>query len=188
MKSKTYTVPFRRKREGRTHYRKRKSLLESGLPRLVVRRFLKNIQAQIVAFAPDGDRVLAAVHSAELGKFGWKAGRGNIPSAYLVGLLVGKKALAKNIKEAVLDIGMHPSVKGSRIYAVLKGVTEAGVHVPHDAGILPPKERLEGKHVALYASSLPKETLKSRFSGYAKSGVNPSEMEQHVDACKKKIM
>src|SRR3989338_850450 len=188
MKSKTYTIPFRRKREGRTHYRKRLGLLESGLPRLVVRKSLKNIQAQIVEFTPQGDKVLASAHSAELKKMGWKTGAGNIPAAYLVGLLIGKKALHKSIKNAVLDIGLHPSVKGGRIYAVVKGVSEAGLNIPHNAVVLPPKERLEGRHVIQYASSLPQEVLKSRFVSYIKNGISPSELDKYVNDCKKKIM
>jgi len=49
MKShKTKVVTFKRKREGKTDYNKRIKLLASNMPRLVIRKSLKNITAQIV--------------------------------------------------------------------------------------------------------------------------------------------
>ncbi|MFH1638264.1 MAG: hypothetical protein ABIB71_07605 [Candidatus Woesearchaeota archaeon] len=50
------------------------------------------------------------------------------------------------MKEAVLDTGLYPSVKGSLIYSVVKGVIDAGVNVPHEGVMLPPDERLMGLH------------------------------------------
>src|SRR3989344_6735019 len=99
--SNTYTVPLRRKREGKTNYRKRLRMLLSNKLRLVVRRSLNNISAQIIEYRQNGDRVVACAHSMELKKFGWKTDGGNTPSAYLVGLLLGKKAKEKGIKEAI---------------------------------------------------------------------------------------
>lgn len=139
-------VPFRRKREGKTDYKKRMKLLASKKPRLVVRKSLKNFSAQIIEYDPKGDKVVVSAHSRELIKLGWKGYRRNVPAAYLVGLLCGAKAKAKGIKEAVLDIGLYPSVKGSVLYAALKGVLDAGIEVPHDESVLPPEERLIGAH------------------------------------------
>ena len=45
---KTYTVPFRRKREGKTNYKKRLGLLKSKSLRLVVRKSNKHILVQLV--------------------------------------------------------------------------------------------------------------------------------------------
>lgn len=74
-----YRVPFRRRREGKTVYRKRLKLLLSGKPRLVVRRFNSNILAQLVEYDPKGDRVIFTIHSNVLKKYGWKGHRGNLP-------------------------------------------------------------------------------------------------------------
>jgi len=145
-KDKTKVVPFKRKREGKTDYKKRMKLLAYNKPRLVVRKSLKNLSAQIIEYHPNGDRVVVSAHSRELIKMGWKGYRRNVPAAYLVGLLCGAKAKDKGIKEAVLDLGLHPSVKGSVLYAALKGVLDAGITVPHDESVLPPEERLVGAH------------------------------------------
>ncbi len=149
-KGAKYVVPHRRRREGKTNYRKRLKLLLSGKPRLVVRKSLRHMRAQIIEYDPKGDRTIVSATTEELKKFGWNLPTGNTPAAYLVGLLIGKRALEKGIKEAVLDIGLHSSVKGSRLYAVLKGALDAGLQVPHSEEILPSEERIRGEHIASY--------------------------------------
>lgn len=143
----TFTVRFRRKRTGKTDYRKRLALLLSNKSRLVIRKSLKNISLQVAEYHPSGDRIIASAHSSELEKFGWNINKGNIPAAYLTGLLFGKKLKEKKIGDVVLDIGMQRSVKASRIYAALKGVLDAGVNVPHSKEILPDENRASGKHI-----------------------------------------
>lgn len=139
---------YRRKRQGKTDYRARLKQVLSGKTRLVVRLSSKNIYAQLIEFNPDGDRVLVSVATNELKKkYGWKGARRNAPAAYLTGLLVGMKAKTKNIKEAILDIGMRSAIKGSNIYAVLKGAVDSGLKVPHSAEILPKEERIKGTHI-----------------------------------------
>ncbi|RMF91311.1 MAG: 50S ribosomal protein L18 [Methanobacteriota archaeon] len=139
-----YKVPKRRKREGKTNYRKRLALLLSQRPRLVVRKSHNNVQLQITEYHPRGDRVLASAHSKELRKLGYKGHGGNAVSGYLVGLLGGKRALEAGVKEAVLDIGLSAPVKGSSVFAVLAGAVEAGLKVPHGEDVLPPMERFSG--------------------------------------------
>src|SRR4030067_1642274 len=93
-----YRVQLRRRRERKTDYQARKALVVSGRPRLVARSTLKNTVAQIVVAKPHGDEVLASAHSRELQKkYGWKAPTGNVPAAYLTGLLCGLKAKAKGV-------------------------------------------------------------------------------------------
>lgn len=140
-------TPHRRRKEGKTDFKARLRLLKSGKPRLVVRKSSNNISCQLVEYKPKADVTLLSTHSSELEKLGWKFHRGNIPSAYLTGLLFGTKAKSK-VKEAVLDLGLQTSVKGSRLYAVLKGAVDAGLNIPHSGDILPSKERLSGKHIA----------------------------------------
>lgn len=140
-------VKFKRRIERKTNYRKRLALLKSEKIRLVIRKSLSNISVQFINFNPDGDQTLVSAVSSELKKFGWTR-TGNIPAAYLTGLLAGKKAKEKNVTEAVLDLGLQTSTKGSRIYAALKGVVDAGVNIPHSKDILPSEDRIKGKHIS----------------------------------------
>lgn len=140
-------VSFKRRRDEKTNYKKRLALLKSEKARLVIRKSLSNISVQFINFKPTGDETLASAVSTELKKFGWTK-CGNVPAAYLTGLLAGKKAKEKNIKEAVLDLGLQTSTKGSRLYAALKGVVDSGINVPHSKDILPSEERINGKHIS----------------------------------------
>ena len=148
--SPTFKMPFRRRREGKTNYKKRLKLLLSKRPRLVVRKSLKYIRAQIVEFDKKGDKTLVSAFSKELKKLGWKYACDNLPAAYLTGLLIGKRALEKGISEAVLDMGLYPSTKGSRIYACVKGALDAGLKIPCSEEVLPSEERIKGMHIANY--------------------------------------
>ena len=140
-------MQFKRRRENKTNYRKRIALLKSDKTRLVIRRSLSNITVQFVNFLPKGDETIASATSAELKKLGWSR-TGNIPASYLTGLLAGKKAKDKKIDEAILDLGLNISTKGSRIYAALKGVLDSGIKVPHSEDILPSEDRIKGKHIS----------------------------------------
>lgn len=150
MKNKRKVIRFRRKRTGKTDYKKRIACLSSGLPRLVVRKSLKNITAQIIAYEPKGDKVLASASSQSIKKLGWNASGGNIPSAYLVGYLAGKRAKDAKISHAVLDLGLQNPAAGSRLYAALKGAVDAGLDIPYDESVIPKQERIHGKHIADY--------------------------------------
>ncbi len=140
-------MQHRRRRIQKTDYRKRLALVKSGMPRLVVRRRLDNTIVQFVGFKPAGDETLSSAFSAQLAGLGWKFGGGNIPASYLTGLLAGMRAKKAGLKEAVLDIGLQASTKGSRIYAALAGAVDAGLEVPHSKGIIPSEERIAGKHI-----------------------------------------
>ena len=131
-RSSNYRVKLRRRREGKTDYQARKALVVSGKPRLVTRTANRNVTVQISIAKSHGDEVLAAANSRELVKsYGWKAATGNIPAAYLTGLLCGFKAKTNGIKEAILDIGLVAPTKGAKVFAALSGVLDAGVDVPH---------------------------------------------------------
>ena len=112
-----YSVAFRRRREGKTNYRRRKALVLSGLPRFVVRCTLKRVITQVIKAEIVGDKVLVSADSNELArKYGWLGNRSNLPAAYLTGLLCGLKALSSGVKEAILDIGLQSPTKGSKIF------------------------------------------------------------------------
>jgi large subunit ribosomal protein L18 len=156
----------------------------------VTRSSINNIIAQIIAAKPRGDEVLVAAHSRELAKYGWKAPRGNLPTAYLTGFLCGLKAKAHGIEAAILDIGLCPPSKGARIFAVLKGVLDAGVNVPHSEEKLPDEKRAEGEHIAEYAKSLTSnaEEYQLRFSNYLKGENPPEALPEHVAQVKADMM
>jgi len=137
------TIPYRRKREGKTDYKKRLSLLKSNKLRLVVRTSNKHTLLQLAQYTPKGDEIVVSASTAELAKLGWTTSTSNLPAAYLAGFLLAKKA---KVKESVPDIGMHASVKGARIYAALKGCKDGGLIFSLDASVAPPEERITGKH------------------------------------------
>lgn len=141
-------VSLRRRRDGRTDYRMRSRLLTSNLPRAVVRASNKNISVQITSFDAVGDKVLSSAVSNELKKLGWEASTSNVPAAYLTGYLAGKRAIEKGIEKAVLDVGLHVPTKGSRIFASLKGLLDAGLQIPCGEEILPSDERIRGEHIS----------------------------------------
>ena len=184
-----FTVPFRRKRQGRTYYRKRLKILMSNKFRFVVRMALKNFQASIIEYSAKGDKVLFTIDSKALIKLGWKGDNGNIPSAYLIGALAGKKALERGVKDAVLDLGFNNSTKGSRLYAALAGAVDAGLNIPFNPEILPSKDRISGEHIAKYAQQLEsnESMYKRQFSNYIKKGLNPVDIVKHFNEIKVKI-
>jgi len=168
MRKKKYHVTYRRKRQGKTNYKKRLRLLQAQKPRLVVRPSLKNMTVQIIDYDAKGDKTLISVSTSELAKLGWKFSLGNIPSAYLVGILAGKRAKDKKIESAILDVGMRQITKGSRISASLKGAVDAGLDIPHSKEILPDEKRLKGDHIEKYRKL--------------------DDVSKQVDEVKKKIM
>jgi large subunit ribosomal protein L18 len=156
----TTKMPFRRRREGKTDYKQRLALLKSEKPRLVVRKSLKYITAQIIEFDKKGDRTIISATSKELKKLDWKFATDNTPAAYLTGLLIGKRAKEKGIEEAILDMGLQTNVKGSRVYALVKGAIDAGLKIPVSNEVFPSEDRIKGEHIANYLkrfSDLPKE-------------------------------
>jgi large subunit ribosomal protein L18 len=185
-----YRVPFRRRREGKTNYRRRRALVLSKVPRLVVRLSLKHMLIQIIEAEAIGDKVVVSAHSRELAKtYGWLSNGGNIPSAYLTGLLCGFKAKANGVEKAFLDIGLNIPSKGTRVFAALKGVVDAGVEVPHSEDILPDESRISGQHIADYGSQLASEpeAYRQRFSLSIKKGSRPEGLTDHFSAVKDKI-
>ena len=188
-KGKVFTVPFKRKREGRTYYKKRLRILLSSKFRLVIRKSLKNFQASIIEYNPKGDKVLFTVNAKTLSKYGWKGDNGNLPSAYLVGMLAGRKAIELGVNDVVLDLGFNNSTKGSRLYAALAGAVDAGLKIPHNPEILPAKDRISGEHIAKFAHSLKNDKLRyeKQFSNYIKNGLAPEDIVKHINETKGKM-
>jgi large subunit ribosomal protein L18 len=137
-----YHVPFRRRREGKTDYRARLALVKSGKPRAVVRRSLSGTSVQLITFHEEGDRILAQANYKDLKKLGWGHSLKDVSASYLVGLLASVRAKKADIKEAVLDMGLHEPTKANRVFATLKGLVDGGLDIPHGDDIFPSEERI----------------------------------------------
>jgi len=187
--SPRYALPYRRRREGKTDYKLRRALVKSGKPRAVVRLTNKYVTVQITDATLNGDIVRASASSRELPKLGWKGGLGNLPSAYLTGALAARRAMARGIKEAILDLGLKGATKGSKLFAVLKGLADSGLTVPHSPERLPSMERIAGTHIASYAKSLAGEhdLYKKRFSAYLARGLKPEDLSVHFEELRKTV-
>ena len=189
-KSAHYRVHVRRRREGKTDYQARTAMVTSGRPRLVARPSIKNTTAQIIIAKPIGDMVLAAASSRELvKKYGWKAATGNIPAAYLTGLLCGLKAKAAGVDAAILDIGMIIPTKGARVFAILNGVLDAGVEIPHGEEKIV-ADRNKGQHIASYAEELgvDSDEYKAKFSKFIAADIAPEKLPEHYSTVKAAIV
>ncbi|MBT3940753.1 50S ribosomal protein L18 [Candidatus Woesearchaeota archaeon] len=158
-----FTVKYRRRREIRTNYHHRLALLKSGQHRLVIRKTNKYIICQIIDYHETGDTVLAAAHSKQLLKLGWKHNCSNTSAAYLTGLMLGAAAQKAKVKNAIYDSGLYPSTKGSLLYAALKGVVDAGLDIPHTADIFPAEDRISGKHTKAKDLSKDMEAVKKKI-------------------------
>ena len=181
----------RRRREGVTDFRTRKKAIGSHSPLLVVRVSNKNVSAQFVVPKVKGDEVLSSAHSKQLGKLGWSGSLKSTPACYLLGLLAGKKAQAKGVKEAVLYNGVVPFIRGSRIAAFVKGVVDSGVSMAVDKEVFPSEERLTGKTISEFAAGLAKEDkakYSARFSRLIKGGFKPEDYPAQFEKTKAAIV
>jgi large subunit ribosomal protein L18 len=160
----------------------------SDKPRFVIRISNRNILVQIIESKLEGDYVLIEVHSNELDNMGWKASGKNTPAAYLIGYLAGLKAQDKGIDEVILDMGLKRSTKGNKIFAVVKGANEAGLHIPCDSDVIPSNEQIDGGVIAKYAKKMddPFE-YERRFSFYLRRGLRPESLPVHFEEVKAHI-
>jgi large subunit ribosomal protein L18 len=178
------TVPYRRKRDGRTNYKKRLIYLKSGSHRLVVRKTNTQIILQITEYLPDGDKIICGATSNMLSKYGWKYSYNNLPACYLAGLLIAKKAKEHKVTSAIVDFGLQSNVAGSRLYAAIKGAIDGGLNIPADESAFPKEDRLKGKHISEYYSN----SSASQFSKYKTEKTELTKIESDVDSVKKKIL
>lgn len=176
-----------RRRSALTNYKRRIALLKSRMNRVVVRRSNSGIYMQIVEFTPTGDKVLVSVSSAELSAYGWQPRR-NIPTAYLTGALLAKKADAKKINaKLVLDTGLYMPIKNSVVFAAAKGAADAGLGIVNNIEF--DAKRLSGSHIAEYAKALRAKGVQqtNQFSQYAKAGFNAESIEELFNTVKQQI-
>ncbi|MEM0084447.1 MAG: 50S ribosomal protein L18 [Candidatus Methanomethylicia archaeon] len=185
-----YKVPFRRRREYLTDYRRRLKLVISGKPRLVVRKTNRYVIAQVIKAKIKGDETIVSAHTSELRKLGWKYSLKNVPACYLLGLIIGYRAAKLGLNEAILDIGLQRPTKGSRVFAVVKGAIDAGLNIPVSKEKLPDENRILGNHIKEFMEKVFAEVggENIQFSRYLKMRVNPSDIVEDFKKVKRKIV
>ena len=186
MTSNRYVHIFRRRREGKTDYRKRRGMIVGRTPFLVVRISGRYVYAQILKPTPNGDLTICSASSRDLAKYGWKGSAKNLSSAFLTGYRLGKVAKGK-VEDLVLYSGVGRFVHGSRIASVVKGVKEAGLDVSVGEDGLPDDKRTKGTHVAEYAKKLEsedKEKFQRVFSKVLSGGSSPASYPAEFDKVK----
>jgi large subunit ribosomal protein L18 len=183
----TYVHTLKRIREDKTNYRKRSAILIGRHLFVTVRISDQNVAAQVLKPTPTGDIVIASAHSRELAEHGWKGTFNNLPACYLTGMLLGKKAIQKEIDAAVLYIGKNHFT--SRVGACMKGIVDAGVSMPVSEESLPDEDRISGQHIAEYSHTLKEDEKEynSRFSAILKNGLKPEDYPSHFEEIKSKI-
>ena len=57
--------------------------------------------------------------------------------------------MTKKLKSGnfIMDLGMARTLKGSRVFAVVKGLIDGGLDIPANKNIFPSEERLNGEHL-----------------------------------------
>ncbi len=139
---------MRRRRECKTDYKARMNLLKSGKARIVIRKTNKYVLAQAVESFEAQDKVLKGVSSRDLLKQGWdekySGSLKSLPACYLTGKLLAKE-LGKG--EFIIDFGMNRTIKGNRLYALVKGLVDGGLNIKVNEKIFPSEDRLKGEHL-----------------------------------------
>merc|ERR1712230_288064 len=192
--------------------------------RLVVRFTKKDIICQIITSEISGDKVFAAAYAHELPRYGVTHGLTNWAAAYCTGLLVARRALSKlqiadmfpGVEEAdgeyklteaaevdseerrpfkcFLDVGLHRTSTGARVFGAMKGASDGGIFIPHNEkrfpGYDPESKELDadtlrkyifGGHVAEYMETLAdddEERYKSQFTKYIENDVEADGLEE----------
>ncbi|TGZ83854.1 hypothetical protein EX30DRAFT_93354 [Ascodesmis nigricans] len=201
--------------------------------RLVVRFTNRDVICQIVTSEIVGDKVVAAAYSHELPQYGIKHGLTNWAAAYATGLLLARRTLAKleldehfagveeadgeyNLTEAAevdgeerrpfkafLDVGLHRTSTGARVFGAMKGASDGGLYIPHSESRFPGYD-MESKeldaetlrryimsgHVAEYMETLAdddEERYKSQFQKYIDDGIEADGLEEIYEEAHTKI-
>ncbi|MDD5022825.1 MAG: 50S ribosomal protein L18 [Candidatus ainarchaeum sp.] len=136
-KTPTHRVPFRRRREYSTDYKKRLAMVKSGKVRMIIRKTNKDVKVQFVEFKSAGDNTIAVVDRRVLSKkYGWNSKR-NSYTAYVAGMVCAKMALEKGVKEFIVDLGLQKASKGSILFAAVQGAVDAGLQTNYDVEMVP---------------------------------------------------
>jgi large subunit ribosomal protein L18 len=141
-------IDKRRKVEGKTDYRQRLTLLKGQSPRFVVRKTNRYLILQIVESNDAQDSVKFGITTKDLIQHGWPEDKSgslkSLTASYLGGYLIGKKMNHK--ERVILDMGLLRNTKGSRVYAAVKGLADAGIKIKYSEDVVPSEEMIEGEH------------------------------------------
>jgi large subunit ribosomal protein L18 len=178
----SYVHTLKRIRTHKTNYRKREALLISKQEFVTIKISNQNVIAQVLKPEIQGDIVRVSTHSRELRRYGWKGSLNSLPACFLVGLVLGRKALEKGVDKAVLYIGNKPFT--SRIAACMKGIVQAGINIPISSESYPTEHRLNGQHIAEYALKIKREDINKYnkyFSSLLREVLLPESYQSHVE-------
>ena len=157
-------TPKRRRKEGKTDYNKRLSLLKGKKPRVVFRKTNRYIISQYITSKEAQDKVEFSITSKILMKYGWpKEAEGSLKSitaSYLTGLLFGKEIIKEKKENPILDVGMIRALHKGKVFAFIKGLIDAGLEIECDKEFFPEKERIEGKQLK---NKIPFNEIKSKI-------------------------
>ena len=157
---------YNRRIRGLTDYKQRLRLLKSGLTRAVIRKSNNNMLVQLVDYSGNGDKIVISAKSTDLKSHGYDLHKGNLVSAYLTGLLAGKRALKKGLKEEIIvDFGLQEIQFGNKLFAAVKGLVDAGVNVKVGEDVFPSEERLSGAHLTTKDAQKVIEKVKKSIEG-----------------------
>jgi large subunit ribosomal protein L18 len=155
----------------------------------VVRKTNTGMIVQVVNASVTGDMTVASAVSPEISNHGWSVSCGNMPAAYLTGLLAGLRAKSRGVEQAVLDIGLNPPVKGSKIYAALAGALDAGLSIAHNPDVLPDGARLSGEHIVAAYNHFAESTGDSlMFSKVGKKKTTVASIPRQFKKVKKALL
>jgi len=186
---------------------------------------------QIVTSEISGDKVFASAYSHELKAYGIEHGLTNWAAAYCTGLLIARRVLKKlgmdedftGVEEAdgeyklteaaegedrrpfkaFLDVGLHRTSTGARVFGAMKGASDGGIYVPHSENRFPGydieskeldsdtlRKYIYGGHVAEYMETLAdddEERYKSQFQGYIDDEIEADGLEELYQEAHKQI-
>jgi len=199
--------------------------------RFVVRITNKDVICQIFSSDLSHDVCLASAYSHELRRYGITLGLTNYAAAYATGLLLARRVNAKyglaetyegnttidgndyNVEpgadrapfRALLDVGLHRTTTGNRVFGALKGACDGGIDVPHKDRRFPGSKREEGKwvadaevhrkyifggHVAEYMTKLQaadEDAYNKQFKRFVDAGIGADDLENQYEEAHKKI-
>ena len=162
-------------------------MLKSETPRAVIRKSTNHLMVQFVKSDAGKDTIVAAGFTKELNAFKYTGHGGNVPAAYLAGYLAGKRYAKAHKNSVIVDFGVQPKVLGSRLFAAVKGLQDAGVDVKVDPESLPKEERVMGKHIEKFAQHASSKTNRHQFTAYSKAKIDPATISKVVEEAKKNI-
>lgn len=155
--------------------------------RLVARITNSKVIAQIAYATLAHDKILAEANSKELRRYGLHNAFTSYSAAYATGLLLARRLLktlkmdtiypgvqkidgndydvSTKVNEnrrpfmAILDIGIRRPTTGNRAFAVMKGVCDGGVHVPHSVRKFPGYKKGKSKKDSTYDAALHRKRI-----------------------------